>query len=58
MPPSSRQAFISWLFFPLLFVGIMPFLFWVSALDLISIVGKQRRCPHNYFCSSVVVTIN
>ncbi len=46
------------LFFPLLFVGIMPFKVWVPALDLISIFGKQRRCPHDYFCSTVVVKIN
>ncbi len=45
-------------FFALLFVGIIPFLVWVPFLLLISIFGKQRRCLHDYFCSTVVVKLN
>ena len=57
-PPFWKLIAVRALFFPLLFVGIMPFLVWVPALDLISIFGKQRRCLHDYFCSTVVVKIN
>lgn len=66
--PNGEYAFIPaplWkliairaLFFPILFVGIIPFLVWVPLLDLASIFGKQRRCLHDYFCSTVVVKLN
>ena len=45
------------LFFPLLFVSILPTLAWIPALDLVSIFGKQRRCLHDYFCGTVVVKL-
>jgi len=57
-PPFWKLIAVRALFFPLLFVGIMPFLIRIPALDLISIFGKQRRCLHDYFCSTVVVKIN
>ena len=56
--PFWKLIVIRALFFPLLFVGIIPFLVWVPMLDLISIFGKQRRCLHDYFCSSLVVKLN
>ena len=56
--PFWKLVVIRALFFPLLFVGIIPFLVWVPLLDLISIFGKQRRCLHDYFCSTVVVKLN
>ena len=56
--PFWKLIAIRALFFPLLFVGIIPFLVWVPALDLISIFGKKRRCLHDYFCRTIVVKIN
>jgi len=57
-PPFWKLIAIRALFFPLLFVGILPFLIWIPALDLISIFGKQRRCVHDYFCGTIVVKVN
>ena len=57
-PPFWKLIAIRALFFPLLFVGILPFLIWIPALGLISIFGKQRRCVHDYFCGTIVVKVN
>jgi uncharacterized RDD family membrane protein YckC len=56
--PFWKLIAIRALFFPLLFVGIIPFLVWVPVLDLISILGKRRRCLHDYFCGTLVVKLN
>lgn len=56
--PFWKLIAIRALFFPLLFVGIVPFLVWVPILILISIVGKQRRCLHDYASGTVVVKLN
>ena len=55
--PFWKLIVIRALFFPLLFVGILPPLFWIPVLDLVSIFGKQRRCLHDYFCGTVVVKL-
>jgi hypothetical protein len=56
--PSWKLIAVRALFSPRLFARIRPFLAWIPALDLISIFEKQRRCLHDYFCSTLVVKIN
>ena len=53
--PIWRLVFIRALFFPLLFVGIVPWFSPIPLLDQIFIFGKKRRCLHDYVSGTVVL---
>jgi len=46
------------LFFPLLFVGIVPYFTILPLLDQLFIFGRQRRCLHDWISGTLVVRVS
>jgi hypothetical protein len=46
------------LFFPLLFVGIIPYFAILPLLDQVFIFGRQRRCLHDWISGTLVVRVS
>jgi len=46
------------LFFPLLFVGIIPYFTILPLLDQVFIFGRQRRCLHDWISGTLVVRVS
>lgn len=53
--PLWKLIFIRALFFPLLFVVIVPWLALLPVIDQLFIFGKRRRCLHDLAAGTVVV---
>ncbi len=50
-----RLVCVRALFFPLLFIAIIPWFAPIPALDQLLIFGKRRRCLHDYVAGTVVL---
>ena len=46
------------LFFPLLFVGIVPYFTILPLLDQLFIFGRQRRCLHDWISGTLVIRVS
>lgn len=57
-PPLWKLLVIRAPFFPVLFLAIVPWLFFLPLLDQVLIFGKQRRCIHDWLCNSLVVRVS
>lgn len=53
--PLWKLICIRALFFPLLFLIVMPWLALIPAIDQLCIFGKRRRCLHDLISGTVVV---
>ena len=56
--PWWKLIFVRALFFPLMFVAIVPPLAPVPMLDLVFIFSKQRRCLHDLAAGTVVIHLS
>lgn len=57
-PPLWKLIFIRALFFPLLFVGVIPYVAPLPLLDQLFIFGKKRRCLHDYAAGTAVIQVS
>jgi len=53
-----KMVCIRALFFPLLFVGIIPYFAILPLLDQVFIFGRQRRCLHDWISGTLVVRVS
>ena len=56
--PIWKILFIRAMFFPLLYMIVIPWFMFVPIIDQILIFGKNRRCLHDYLAGSVVVYLS
>jgi uncharacterized RDD family membrane protein YckC len=55
--PFWKLIFIRALFFPVLFLWVLPWLALLPVLDQALIFGKRRRCLHDLFAGTIVVRV-
>ncbi|MBT6586744.1 MAG: hypothetical protein HON77_20825 [Gammaproteobacteria bacterium] len=55
--PFWKLIFIRALFFPVLFLWVVPWLALLPVLDQALIFGKRRRCLHDLFAGTIVVRV-
>ncbi len=55
--PLWKLIFIRALFFPLLFMAVVPWVALLPVLDQALIFGKRRRCLHDLVAGTVVVRV-
>lgn len=48
--------FRAW-FFPILFIGIVPYFTILPLADILFIFSKNRRCLHDYLCRTTVISL-
>ncbi len=54
-PPFWKLVCIRALFFPLLFVAVVPALCWLPLIDQLFVFAKSRRCVHDFAAGTSVV---
>ena len=57
LAPLWKLVCIRALFFPLLFVGIVPYFTLIPVVDQLFIFGKRRRCLHDWASGTMVIHV-